>query len=313
MDIDPEALGKELGSLWQREGARRSVAHWGACPQLKSVCDITDRDPPTEWRHKLHRTVENLLADAAESKTLLLVALGLHPSAQQSSLERRLDWLARERHVSTRTLQRRLPEVIGLFTTAAVAASRDPSAPDDVGYVTDHFDGTLDRTEDEWALVSERRKISIVQPGLDLLQCWRSLARPLVDREHRIDVYVGGRSMSYTTRQRGEVLDYLIPMPEPLSVGQVYEFTVTHRLPTGILRPFYVVHPCAPFGSASLTVRFNPQRTPQRAWRVDSARPGEFETCRSDAKVLRLDPSAQLRANFEGLREGRCYGIAWQW
>src|SRR5690606_31611016 len=101
--------------------------------------------------------------------------------------------------------------------------------------------------------------------------------------------------------QRGRVRDYLIDLPRPLELGQVFQFEVEIKVPVRVLDPCYIVQPDDGFASANVTVEFDPQRPPTRAWRVDRALPGEFFPRPLDAELLRLDPSARLVASFRDL------------
>jgi hypothetical protein len=313
MDVDAEALKEEVRLLCRRLAARNPSLWLRVGPQLRRISGITEQDTPGQIRSKLAKAIERSMADHTEEMETLQTALGLHPLAAQYALDRRLDSLAKRRHLALRTMHRRLDEAIDLFVRTAQAAARDSSAAGDLGYIVDNFDSTF-AVVGERARIVERRKIRSTREDLRVVRCLLGVPRPPQGEDEpgfTVELVHGG--LHCIVHREGGAVACDIELREPLDEGQMHEFEIAYEVPSSLLGPFYVVQPATPFGTVSMVVRFDPRRVPTRVWQVEGAMPSDVEgrTCTADGPALAPDPSAQVRATFHKVREGRCYGVAW--
>jgi hypothetical protein len=310
VEFDDRALRKELQALCKGSAARKSTPRLG--PQLRRVCGITDRHQVGQIRQLLQETVQRLLDESAE-QTTLFAAFALLPELKADTLGGRLRKLAKDLHVSVRTLERHRELAIDAFVAAAAAEARTTAQAGDVGYVVDDFDGTLDLTGG-LAKFIERRKIRMTQRS-DVVNCLCRPPKPEGTEGLGVKIVLvsGGVGIKSIHRAGGGTVGYSVQLPRTLERGEVHEFEVAKELPLGHpVDPHYVIKPMTPFEACSIGVVFDPGAQPARVWRVDGTPPMEVDVPPPDNELLVIDPSGRVRVSFRVIAQGRAYGIAWE-
>jgi hypothetical protein len=312
MDIDATALKEEVGRLCRRGAARDAQLRQHLGDNLRRLANISESDLTGQIPIRLSSLVERCLGDHAEERETLLTALGLHPPAQHATLNGRLVWLANKRYVAPRTMRRRLEDAIDAFVHAAVALACASATADELGYIVDMFDGTVTFDGCRTRCI-ERRRVRVVRDQLSVIRCRFGVPSPRRGGDEfgfNVDLVYGGVrcDVGYQT----SVVEYGVEVPRPLDAGDLHEFEITYELPAAQpMDPYYVVRPAAPFGSVSLTVRFDPRRVPERVWQINGVLRREIDGCPPDDQLLSLEPTGCVRATFHDGYEGRMYGIAW--
>lgn len=315
MNLDGEALAKEIRRLCQRGGAR-SPQRWRPLdPQIAHICRITERDRPEQRAQKLADAVGRLLEHHPEEKEVLLTALALDPLVRPDSLNSRLRWLAGRRFDGgDRTMSRRLDDAIEVFVEVAIAEEWAAAAAGEVCYVVEDFDATA-AVDGDMIKTIERRKIRSTKDQLDVVTCCLGVGQAPYGEDgpaFRVDVVSGGQLRDVS--RQAEAVEVRIELPKPLGMGQMQEFEISYEFPMSQLRgPYYVVLPATPFGTVSLAIRFDPRRVPVRARRIHGVIPPHLDSRSASGEELALDPSACVRATFRDVHPGRAYGIRWDW
>jgi len=324
MDINLERLRKEFEFLRKGAGLRHPALLSRLGPNIGRLCGVADHDTPAIARTKIIAKVEELLRDEPDGVLLVvLVALGGHIKAVQSTLGERILWLAADRRYQPRTARRRIDDAFEVLLQAAAAtyrAGKDTrSNPDDWWLRSSTAllrlrapSAGLSVTE-----LSEERTIVFARDGIDALFCEFSLPRPVCfgtsGEARRLEIsVVHGGSIREVRRVTDQHYAFTVELPRRFRAGQSHSYMVRYRLPDGQpMAPHYVLQPFVHCEAFDVTVCFDRAHPPRVVWQLDGVAPRQLDDPEPRARVLPLDRLAQVRASFRGLSQGRSYGVKW--
>src|SRR6185436_8603627 len=188
--------------------------------------------------------------------------------------------------------------------SAARPARRGPG-----WYVADfHAVALLDRTP---VVTIERREIVSDQDGLDEISLGFSLRDTGSPTELGLRVLYGGR-LARPEAASGSRMRVALRLPRPLREAERHEYSVMTTLPpTLAMQKHYAYTPATRCDRFHLRVRFDPDRAPERVWRVADAFHRDLDERVMDGEPLQLDGCVELETSFEYLRPGHVYGFQW--
>ena len=307
-----EPLAEEIKAVRRGGGLHHRTVADRVGPELARVCGITDGDTLSVVRTKLidrlDRAAEELPDELAMS---VRAALGIQPETERMlQLQDRVDWLARELRRDVRTARRRVDEACGRLAEVLAAGSPAPSPPHGPGwYVADfHAVALLDRAD---PVTIERREIVSDRDGLDEITLGFSLRDAGSPTELGMRVLYGGQ-LAQPEAASGSRMRVALRLPRPLQQAERHEYSVMITLPpTLAMQQHYAYTPSTRCDRFHLRVRFDPERAPERIWRVAHAFHRDLDERVMAGEALHPDSCGDLQTSFEDLLPGHGYGVQW--
>jgi hypothetical protein len=313
MDESVERLRRELASLPPRRGVHTGQISARIGPMLRGRAGIMVNDDDEACREKLIAWLGHILPTLpAREQLVLTAALGLHAETRDlSALTGRLHWVAVQQGRDIKTVRRWLETA---ETRMAKVAIRQTDDSDDSGWyvasLVTHV--LLDRPS---PVAQEVREIVAIRNGLRRITHRLSLPRsPGAARTApRLDVtldYGGRLALAHASATD---FRYVITLAKPLNLYDRHRYQLTVRVPTGqAMSPYYVCVPQHPIQAFDLLVRFDPARVPTEVRRVDDASPRSVDD-RVPGDAVLVNEMGEVRVDFRRLRQGRSYGLQWDW
>lgn len=317
MDISPELLAAELRYLLRRRAVHQPDLIRRIGPQLRQLSGIGDETRPVDARRRLRETVDSLLRDeGSETRLILLAALGLHPEAEQRTLQERQRWLARELRLHERTVRRRILEAVG--TLARLAAQDDPDDQLTVDAWRIRSVQAVLRLDGHGPELTEERNVLVTRDGIGEIVTRFSLPRPRPGARGAHEVLTtithGGR-LRREERLSDEHFRYVIELPRRYRRGETLRYGIRFTIPPDqAMVPHYALVPLLTVESLDLIIQFDRERLPQAVWRLDGVAPRMLDnppTGPDDS--LHPDRFGGLEVSFRELRQGFGYGACWQY
>ncbi|MFC0533036.1 hypothetical protein [Phytohabitans kaempferiae] len=314
--IDSDALADELKSLRKGRAARHPALSRRLGPQVRRLCAIADTDTSAECRAKLMAAAQRLLAhQPQETRLAVLAALALHPETEHRTLHAREAWLAQRLHVHERTARRRVDDGILLLAEMTAGIGRHQAeVVDGEDWRVRSLDAVL-RLDAASPQLIERRTIMVT--GGEVGEIIHRMSVPVARRagspthDLQCEVMHGAR-IKVRDRPSDDHFVYRLDLPRRFRVGEIHEYGLRFQIPPGQpMANHYVMQPLNPCDSFDLTIRFPPDRLPGRIWQLDGVAPRLVDRDQPIGSLLRPDRFGELRVSFQGLRQGRAYGLKW--
>lgn len=123
----------------------------------------------------------------------------------------------------------------------------------------------------------------------------------------------------YPATNPGKAFMMRVDLPGVLKNGEEFEFTLLHRKagpldlhPAGWLEERHFV-PSLTTGSATIEIRFSPQRRPSNIWAFSGCAPWLAPGLPTAGNLISLAQSNVARWSWQSPRVGRAYGLGWEW
>jgi len=314
-------LVKELKGLKRGRGVLSDDIDRLVGPALRHVCGTGPVVPTELLREQVSRVLRREAAHLPnDQRYAVLAALALMPNMppdEQRFLGRRMKWMLQHHRTgySERTAARSCDA--GLIRIA------DRLLPENDPGRNNRFTGgawhtvrlissvRLDRDPPE---LHERRLIAADKDGLDKITTSFTVPQNTAEAaapDVRIRI---GDTGDFTVMKQATPGHYQadIPLPHPLDRGETWEYDATFvPSPDAKLLPHYYLSPLRPCGEFLLEVRFRPDRTPRKVWRLDGVPTSAAPKAGSDDDLLPPDPSGRVETRFEHLAIGLSYGVRW--
>ncbi len=320
MSLTEQALVQEFVRL--RHGWGLPAAHLRnrVGPHLIDLCGIVPEDNDRTIRNKITTTVKHLTHDfAPEDQLAVEIALGITPGAQHRLLSARVDILARQLNCAERTARRNIDRAFAQLAQEAAAQRAafavDGAADDpEKGWYVRRFEALL-RLDTPTPEVTETRTVVAMRSNLKKIGIRFSLparqdgAEP--PRELHVDIAYGARIES-VERQGEAHFRILLDLPRALARDEAHTYSIIFRIPAGQpMRPRYAMVPLVQVDSFQVRVRFHPDRRPVWVWRFDELAPRTLDDREMPGRPLELDDANEVVQEFERMKQGFGYGIAW--
>ncbi|GAA2055468.1 hypothetical protein GCM10009839_75150 [Catenulispora yoronensis] len=306
--------GLQSADLRSRTAGQRLLSH---------VYGVTPEDSPGEVRRKAVAAVRRLSADFPDEMRLAVeYALAISPDAQWRSLSEREHSLAQTLLCSARTARRRVQDAFQRLAEEAAAEyervndqARTPDGADE-GWAVRSLESLL-RLDTPMPEVTETRSVVALRPGLRRIVTRFSLPRLPDGVPAAPDVVAEvqyGATLRAPARREGEGhFLHVLDLPRELGVGEHHEYSMTYRIPEGyVIRPYYAFVPLVACDAFRLRVRFGADRLPSRVRRFHGVPPRRLLDRDSPGEPLELDAVGEVALEFDRIRAGFAYGIAWQ-
>lgn len=310
------AFAEELRRLQSRRGIRAADPERLVGPRLTRMTGLSGTESAPEVRRAVAATLWELSRGLPQDLRLAFLAgLGVHPQAEAPVLERRLEWVAWELHISPRTARRYLDQAV-----EQVEAEVDLPTPAP-GYVPPGWWlaglRTTLRVGSKGIEALEEREIVATVDDLDRVMVSAQIPRgeersttapvPQGPQELGVELVSGGLSVS-TERPTATYFRHYVRLPRPLSLGERHGFTLRLRVPPRqSFKPQYLFRPLRRCDRFGLVVRFD-DRGPGLVWSV----PGVPNGVVDDLDRVPVDPGEEgYSVEFSGLRPGLAYGLRW--
>jgi hypothetical protein len=307
-----ELLTEELKAARRGRGLHHSQIERRIGPALRAACGVDPDDPPSVVKAK---TIDRLrrAADAlpAELSLTVLVALGIHAEVQDlPQLQDRVDWLAAKMKRDVRTARRRVDEACTRLADALSTTTGARTGRRGQGWHVHTF-AAVALFDGDRPVTVERRVIVADRDGLDEIMLGWSL--PLDGGRRDLDVRVlYGGVLAKHEQPAGTRIQLVLELPVPLHIGERHEYSVLTQLPADrLLKNYYAYTPYTPCDFFDLRVRFDRKRAPDRLWRVSEAFHRDLDERHVVGESLAVDPSGEVRVQFEDLLPGYGYGVQW--
>ena len=307
-----EPLAEEIKAVRRGGGLHHRTVADRVGPELRRACGITESDTLSVVRTKLIDRLDRAADELPDELAVAVrAALGIQPETEKMlQLQERIDWLARELRRDVRTARRRVDEACGrLAEVLAGGSAARPARRGPGWYVADfHAVALLDRTP---VVTIERREIVSDQDGLDEISLGFSLRDTGSPTELGLRVLYGGR-LARPEAASGSRMRVALRLPRPLREAERHEYSVMTTLPpTLAMQKHYAYTPATRCDRFHLRVRFDPDRAPERIWRVADAFHRDLDERVMDGEPLQLDGCGDLETSFEDLLPGHGYGVQW--
>jgi transcriptional regulator with XRE-family HTH domain len=161
----------------------------------------------------------------------------------------------------------------------------------------------------------ERRVAVSAVDGLSELVTSMSLPRDPEDSGtgHRLETEVlQGGILTQRQRRYESYFRSVIALPHALRAGERHPYTVKVRIPPGqTMSPYYVHVPHRRSDRFKLTVRFNVHHLPSAVWTLPGVPTAVIYERNPLIGVLTPNRIGEVSADFQDLKQGLAYGIAW--
>ena len=307
-----EPLADEIKAVRRGGGLHHRTVADRVGPELRRVCGITESDTVSVVRTKLIDRLDRAANELPDELAVSVrAALGIQPETERMlQLQDRIDWLAHELRRDVRTARRRVDEACGRLAEVLDAGSPARALRRGPGwYVADfHALALLDRTD---PVTIERREIVSDQDGLDEIALGFSLRDTGSPTELGLRVLYGGQ-LAQPEAASGSRMRVVLRLARPLREAERHEYSVMVTLPpTLAMQQHYAYTPATRCDRFHLRVRFDPQRAPERIWRVAEAFHRDLDERVMAGEPLHPDSCGDLETTFEDLLPGHGYGIQW--
>jgi hypothetical protein len=287
-------------------------------PSIARLAALKADGSDQEIRRALRDFVRQMAKPLSEGDQLAIaVALGIEPDSKFPVLADRERVLAGRLSVGERTARRRIARAFDRLAEEALAAQEsitgDPDGPDEGWYVR-RLEALL-RLDMSSPELTETRTIVSSREGLRTISALFSLPRRVEDdpgdRDLFADVQQGAR-VRRRERQGEAHFRFVLDLPKPLRHGEEHTYTMVFRVPEGQpIRAHYAFVPLITCESFRLHARFDPARLPQSVWRLDRLAPRVLSDRPRPGKPLTLDGAGEILLDFDDLKCGFGYGVAW--
>jgi len=303
----------ELRELRRGRGCEAADMHAHVGPTLRRVCGVSDTDSPAAVRSKAVDGLSSLCERLPPDLRLAArTALALDPETARRFLKERMAWLAKQFDRDPRVARRRVDQA---FTwLAELVEDLDQTlpqtdfAPD--GWYTAALAAVL-RMDLDPPVLTETRTVVSLADDLDELVISLSAPRPSGAGEVTAEAQYGGEIVEERDTGLGHAR-FVLRLPEPLSLGDRHEYSVSFRAASrSAMRPYYVISPLRRCDHFTARVKFEAKLAPQRAWRVNGLPSRLVDEFQPTDEPLEPNALGEVFSEFFALRQGLSYGIQW--
>jgi hypothetical protein len=314
MDPEVAALIQELRALRVGFGVQESDLSDRIRPILRRVLALTEEDSQATVREKVIARLSELIGELPEGmRELARTALDIGGSGTER-YDARVSRLAAAANRSERTIKRRVDDAFTLIAERAVGTSTAASAAAAADRPEWHTSAlrvalVLDLPAAE--VIEQRRIVSHVAGLAEIRPSFTVTppSAPLDPGDLDITLIYGG-IRGPVERLAANRFGFRLELPAPLRPGAQHEFSYRLRLAREFA-PHYVCTPTYPCDRFELRIRFGPDRTPARIWRLNGSFPLELADTWPDREQLSADRAGEVSAVFTRLLPNLSYGIGW--
>jgi len=286
-------------------------------PQLAELAEISPEDSDRNIRRKISTFVKRISEELPdEDRLAIAVALGSEPGLQHSRLNQRMQILAERLHCAERTARRRVDRATERLAEAALALAQEGGTDvddPDKGWFVRRFDALL-RLDTPTPELIDEREIIATRDNLKKIAARFTLPQRLdgaPGQDMQADMQFG--ALIEAQERQGEAhFRYLLDLPRALRRGERHTYRIVFRVPDGRpIRDHYAFVPLVRCESFGLRVRFDPQRPPRVAWRLEHLAPRNLDDRATPGPPLELDDAFEVALEFDRPELGFGYGIGW--
>ena len=308
-----EQLIEELKSVRRGRGLHHGKIEERVGPELRRVCAVSAGDTAATMRTKiverLGQAIDTLPAELALSAR---AAFGIHPETHELlQLQERVNWLAHQLRRDVRTARRRVDEACGRLAETLVSGSMPSSSGGrSPGWHVAVANGAI-LLDADGLIAVEWREIVADRDALDRITLGWSLRTAGGPATIGVKVLYGGM-LSAPEQPIGSRRHLYLALPRPLRVTERHQYAVVTQLRAGeAMQKHYAYFPMTRCDRYHLQVRFDPNRAPERIWRVSDAFHRELDERSAEGDPLPPDPSGTVEVDFADLTTGYGYGVQW--
>ncbi|HEY6748206.1 MAG TPA: hypothetical protein VI357_21120 [Mycobacteriales bacterium] len=313
MTYRSEQLVEELKSVRRGRGLHHGKLAERVGPELRRVCAVSAADTTATMRtkivEKLGQAIDTLPAELALSAR---AALGIHPETYELlQLQERVNWLAARLRRDVRTARRRVDEACGRLAEVLVSGSMPASSGGhNLGWHVSVANGAV-LLDSDGTLAVEWREVVADRDALDRITLAWSLRTAEGPASIGVKVLYGGM-LSAPEPPVGSRRHLYLALPRPLRVTEHHQYALVTQVPAEHIMPkHYAYVPMTRCDRYHLQVRFDPERAPERVWRVADAFHRELDERSAEGEPLLPDPSGTVEVDFDDLTPGYSYGVQW--
>ncbi|HST67925.1 MAG TPA: hypothetical protein VLM05_22335 [Mycobacteriales bacterium] len=313
MTYRSEQLVEELKSIRRGRGLHHGRIEERVGPELRRVCGVTPGDTAAAMRTKivdrLGHAIETLPAELGLSAR---AALGIHPETYELlQLQERVNWLAAQLRRDVRTARRRVDEASGRLAEALVSGSMPTaSGGRSPGWHVAFANGAI-LLDGDGLVAVEWRDIVADRDALERITLGWSLRTAGGPAAIGIKILYGG-VLTTPEQPVGSRRQLYLTLPRPLRATERHQYALITQIPASeAMRAHYAYFPMTRCDRYHLQVRFDPERAPDRVWRVADAFHRDLDERSTEGEQLKPDPSGTVEVDFEDLTPGYGYGVQW--
>lgn len=289
-------------------------------PHLTELCGIVPGDNDRAIRLKVLTTVRRLTAGfTPEDRLAADIALGEAPGAQHRLLGSRIEILAQRLRCAERTARRRVERAIERLAEEAVAqrsmVSEEPDDDPEKGWHVRRLEALL-RLDTAGPELTETRTIVALRDNLRKIAIRFSLPQrddtDAAARDLTADVQYGAQ-LETMERQGSAHFRFLLKLPKALARDEAHTYTMVFRVPAGQqIRSHYAFVPLVHCDSFVVRIRYHPLHPPAAVWRLHQLAPRALSDAQTPGEPLPLDDANEVMLEFDRMKLGFGYGIAWK-
>ncbi len=310
-------LAEELDLLHRGRGFNANDVADNVGPILAAIV-FSDNEPDGVFgRDLLRRWLLAAAGDLPDDlRHIFLVASGLRSTEPQ--LTQRLQALADELVISTRTVRRRLRDADRLVAAALEVRSRE--TPDDNpfavrGWYVDHLDSIAHLDLDR-PVFESLRDIIVTHDGVEqICESWSIPKPPNEPLPQDLDLTATeGCEITELAKISPSTWRVTLQLPGRLQRRRLHRVGLRIILPSpSYVRPFNAFVPVRRTRSFRAEVRYSADSGITDAWRIDGLPPMAMDDAVPIGEHFDLSTGQPLVAEWRTVRRGLGYGIGWTW
>ncbi|GAA2821393.1 hypothetical protein [Crossiella cryophila] len=317
VENEASQLVDELKLLRRRRALDSSNLADVTGPLLRRTLGLAVDGKPLQLREALRHELTDVARHLPdEQRQAVLMAYGLtDESAATANFTQRLELVANLIDRDPKTAKRHIDKALEALAKLMLVARRERRRPGAPWRTTSlHTSVVLDQGLPQ---VYERRRFVVSAEEVDEVELEVSVPLPpgwaggIPPDSTGIEVLHGG-TLQVRQRRSSARLGYVLRLPHKLPRHAEHEFFLQfHFTEQRLMRPFYVCTPTFPCELFELHVKFDPERVPDRIWRITDLPPSEVEDEFAPRELVKADPCGEVHFTFTDLTPNRSFGVVW--
>ena len=166
-------------------------------------------------------------------------------------------------------------------------------------------------------LATDEREIVAVVDGITELDTAVSVPRHPEDKAEQhgleVDLLYGGQ-LQRREHPHESFFQHIIELAEPLHADQMHSYAIALHPPFGQpLAPHFVQVPLRRLDHFDVRVRFDTRKLPRMIWQLAGVASAVINDPQPVGGILTPDRFGEVHATFSQLRQGRAYGVRWEY
>jgi hypothetical protein len=311
-------VAAEIRLLRKGRGVQASGLEARLGPLLRELAGSPHPGEVAALRHSLIAELNSCSAPLPEDlRTAVAASLALTARTRQMPyFGDRVTWLAGHLSRDYRTALRRIDaaeQLLAEEVARELLRRRGRTADTPGGWYLEEFRALL-RLDTATPESIEHRRIVSTRADLKEVMAWLDVphdpGQPGPDLQ--AEIMYGGRLIRKEQPARNR-FHLMVELPAPLQPGQQHEYGLIVRMREGIpMRPHYILTPECQCNHFVLRVRFDTERLPVWARRVDGETVRMFEAAQPAGRMAVPDATGEVEEEFRNLTMYLGYGLQWQ-